>query len=529
MTDFFYLKKYLHEHKYYHLEDKIILELQSHPDYPSLIAIVDVLHFYDIENVAARIDESELINLPETFLSVFCTHTGSEIVYTKKRGLDFEIQFANGFVQKLSRAEYLSGWNGMIVAIEENENKKDRQGNMVSKNAVLFLLGFCVVGLFQVYLTNFSNPGESLFYTLCSLVGVIISLFLVREDLGFHDAAISRICYASKRTSCSEVLSSNGAKILGNLKLSDVSLAYFSVLTFFSICTVFQNSLVIYNWLALLSIPILLYSVFTQYFIVKKWCVLCLGIVITLMFQIVVVSIQGFNFILNVSDIKKISLFLFVFALMNFVWIKIKNLIKSDLSNRNIELKYNQLKRKYVVFKALADADTSVNEVALEKLDTIVIGDDNAPIALNAVLSASCMHCHKVYENLMKLWSKNSEHLKIKLVFNINAENLNNPYNIIYKQAISLDLSGEYDKVIALLNDWHVKRMSLENWKSKWEFGQSETGIETIQEQYNWCLENKILHTPAIILNGKLLPKEYEVQELNFFIDNLIKEKTLVF
>lgn len=528
MTDFFYLKKYLQEHKYYQFEEKILFELESHPDYPSLVAIVDVFNYYDIENIAARIDESELINFPETFLSVFCTHTGNEIVYTKKREQNFEIQFANGFIQKLSRTEYLEGWNGMIVAIEENENN-EIENNIFSQNIRLFLFGICIIALFQIYSINLPNPVLSISYALTSFAGLFISVFLVREDLGFNDLSVSRICQASKKTSCKEVLSSNGAKIFGNLKLSDTSLIYFSVLTVFSVFTIFTNSFVIYSWLTLFSIPVLFYSIFTQYFIVKKWCILCLGIAIVLILQILLISIYGFNTaILSWTALKKVVPFLFVFILVSFIFLEIKRLVKQGLVNKSIEVKYNQIKRKYPVFKALSDTDESINQYTLEEMEAIVIGQDNAPIELNAVISASCIHCHKVYQNLIKLWNKNPEQLKIRLVFNINAENVNNPYNVIYKQAVSYYLSGDQDKVMALLHDWHIQRMDFEKWKSRWINDKSEIGTEIIQHQYHWCLENKIFHTPAIILNGQLMPNEYEVHELNFFIDNLIKEKTPV-
>lgn len=194
-----------------------------------------------------------------------------------------------------------------------------------------------------------------------------------------------------------------------------------------------------------------------------------------------------------------------------------------------IELKYNQLKRKYPVFKALIDGENSVEELVLEKLQAIVIGKENAPITINAVLSASCMHCHKVYEKLVKLQAKNPDYLKIKLVFNINVENLQNPYNIIYKQAIAYYIKGEYNKAVLSLNEWHIDRLDFEQWKLKWQDNYSEIGIAQIQSQYQWCLENKIFYTPAILVNGQLLPKEYEAHELNFFIDNLIEEKIAVF
>ena len=529
MTDFFYLKKYLHEHKYGFVGEKILLELEAHPDYPSLIAIVDVFNYYDIENVAARIDPSELENLPNTFISVFCTHTGSEIVYTKKIGQDFEIQFANGFVQRLSRTKYLEGWNGMIVAIEENENAENLEGNVFYKNGPWVLLFISIFALFQVYSNNSPNPFLSVGYFVAFFLGLTTSVFLVREDLGFHDAAISKICYSTKKTSCTEVLHSKGAKILGKLKLSDLSLIYFLGLTVFSIFTKFQDNIIVYSWLSLLSIPVMLYSVFAQGFMVKKWCVLCLGIVFALAIQVSLVSINGFSLNIDLTKTKNAVLFLFVLVIISFLFLEIKKLVISNLRNNTIELKYNQLKRKFPVFKALIDGEKSVNELALEKLETVIIGKESAPITINAVLSASCMHCHSIYEKLLKLQSKNPEHLKVKLVFNINVENLQNPYNIVYKQAMAYYIKGEYDKAVSSLNDWHIERLDFEQWKLKWQDGYSEIGISLIQFQYQFCLENKIFYTPAIILNGQFLPKEFEVQELNFFIDNLIEEKILVF
>jgi hypothetical protein len=35
-------------------------------------------------------------------------------------------------------------------------------------------------------------------------------------------------------------------------------------------------------------------------------------------------------------------------------------------------------------------------------------------------------------------------------------------------------------------------------------------------------LENNIHYTPAIILNGHIMPKEYQINDLNYFIDKLI-------
>ena len=45
------------------------LHLASHPEYPSLRSITDTLDYFDINNIAARVDKSSLSQLPRMFLA----------------------------------------------------------------------------------------------------------------------------------------------------------------------------------------------------------------------------------------------------------------------------------------------------------------------------------------------------------------------------------------------------------------------------------------------------------------------------
>ena len=526
MNNFNYLKKYLRENQYYNLEDEFYVQLESHPNFPSLYAIIDTFNFFEVENLAIKIEKEELENLPPTFLSVVDSDTGNEIVLTEKNKNNITIEFSNGFKKKISKDEYLKIWTGIIIAIEANQINKY---HLLSKNKKHSVLGggVFILSLILVFFENKDNLILASIYYLLLLTGLIISCFLVREEMGIQNDSISKICNASEKTSCKDVMSSNGAKVFKNVSLSDISLLYFSSLMLFFVLNSFSSNSTIYSIIGIISVPVILYSIFYQGFIVKKWCLLCLGIDAVLLLQLIVIS---FNFSLELNSTAISSFFygILIVALFYYLGYELKNRVLKISKYEDIELQYHKLKRNYFVFNTLLKNNQKIEEEHLNSLKTITIGKIESPITLFLVISASCGHCHTAYEKAMKLVSKNPNEIKIKLLFNINIENTENPSNLIYKQASNYYWSGEVHKAIASLNDWHIERMDLEKWKCKWESNQFDYSTSMIPNQYNWCLENNIHYTPAIILNGHVLPKEYQINDLNYFIDELIEEKTLV-
>jgi len=526
MNNFTFLKKYLRKNQYYNLEDEFYVQLESHPNFPSLYAIIDTFNFFEVENLAVKIDKEELENLPHSFLSVVDSDTGNEIVSTEKNKNNISIEFSNGFKKKISKDDYLKIWTGIIVGIEANQINKSHLLSSNKKQSMLAGGVFMLLSIL-VFLENKDNLILASIYYLLLLTGLIISCFLVREEMGLHNDSISKICNVTEKTSCKEVMSSNGAIVFKNVSLSDISLLYFSSLMLFFILNSFSSNSTIYSIIGIFSVPIILYSIFYQGFIVKKWCLLCLGIDAVLLLQIIVIS---FNFSLELNSTSVVSIFSGVVIILLFFYLgnEFKKRVLKINKDEEIELQYHKLKRNYFVFNTLLKNNQKIEEEQLDSLKTIIIGKIESPITLFLVLSASCGHCHTAYEKAMKLVRKNPNDIKIKLIFNINIENLENRTNLVYKQASNYYWSGEVQKAITLLNDWHIERMDLEKWKSKWESNQFDYSTSMIPNQYNWCLENNIQYTPAIILNGHVLPKEYQINELHYFINELIEEKTLV-
>ena len=71
--DFNYLFQYLEKEKIAIDKKEFEFQIQSHPDYPSLLSIADTLSFFNINNGVMRLDSSEIELLPELFI-VFLTN-----------------------------------------------------------------------------------------------------------------------------------------------------------------------------------------------------------------------------------------------------------------------------------------------------------------------------------------------------------------------------------------------------------------------------------------------------------------------
>jgi thiol-disulfide isomerase/thioredoxin len=144
------------------------------------------------------------------------------------------------------------------------------------------------------------------------------------------------------------------------------------------------------------------------------------------------------------------------------------------------------------------------------------IGNKNARNTIALFLSPSCPHCHRAYKDAIELVEKYSEQLKLEICFNLNINNLDNPYLDVAKTILNLyNTNKDYKKA---LDDWHIKNMKLEDWLSKWRNTDNFTAENSqIENQFQWCATNELNYAPVKIFNGNYLSNIYEINELFYF------------
>lgn len=501
------IKKYLKINNYDKKQNDFENLFLSHPNYPSLFAITDTLDMLSIENVAAKVPKEQFPELPNSFLAVF----NDDITLVTKQNNEIAVEKEKEGKKKVSTDDFLNKWNGVVIAIEQGVKLERKRLSLFKSKYVLLVL--ILFSLFVIKMEQM-NGLISIFNFGIIVIGVLISVLIVDEKLNTLDGAISKICSFSEKTSCDSVIKSKNAKITKWLDFSDLPILFFSVSAL--LIVIDESNLKLINFLSVLSLPIILYSIWLQQSKLKKWCVLCLGISSLLIMQAALFFIVNQPLTWNLLSITNVLL------VMVPIWFFWKPILfkRVELQKKNIEL--IKFKRNYTVFKSLQKE--IVNEQRLKTLTKVEIGNKNASVNLTLILSPSCSFCHTAFENGLELVNSSLNKVRLTVFFNLNPDNKDNPYLSIVESILQIN-ENMPEKIVEAISDWHIKKMSLEDWKEKWEQKKKDSNIvQIIREQYEWCSDNNFNYTPVKLLNSKLFPGEYDIEEVKYFISELEEE-----
>ena len=509
------VQKFLQINKYSEVKNEFKDLFLSHPNYPSLFAITDSLDLLSVENAAVRVSKEQIENLPGNFLAYF----KDELTLVERAKNFVRIDTIKSGVQKISYDNFLLDWNGVIVAIEPN--------NVVSrenfKNEYKDLKYYFPLSLLVV-LSFFYNSYDlfSLLFLGTSILGLIISVFIVQEKLGFKNNIISKFCNLTTNTSCNSVINFNS----GNSKLinfSDLPLLFFSS-SFLAILLRPSDSVTFIGFLSLLALPIIVTSVWVQKFEIQKWCAMCLAVSFLVLTQSIIWFASDL-FTLSFS-LTNIFPFLFSLVLLSSIWLVAKPVVKNVLNSGNNLKELKKFKRNYTLLNFLSKKVPNTN--GFEDLRGLNFGNRSAGIKLSIILSPSCEYCHKTFQEAFDLVLKFPDKVFLSILFNVNPENIDNPYKIVVERLLTINRSTP-GKIVEAISDWHIKRLGLKKWLKKWNTEPVSMMInQEIQKQYEWCSKNNFNYTPVKIVNEKLFPNEYELHELKYFLNDYVDEVEIV-
>lgn len=509
-------------------KEELKLQLSSHPSYPSLHALTGVLAHFSIPSLALRLvtNEEILEQLPSSFIANIFEEKGEDLVLVEKKKEGIKITNDIKKSKTITNQEFLKLWDGVIVAIEKDDTVEETIQNPAVKFAKWSIL---TLGVFLTgYLMFISgNLFANLHFTL-SVIGLIISAFILKHELGLQSSAANSFCNLSEKTSCDAVLNSKGATLFGLFKLSDVS-----VIVFLSCCLYWFLSFVsntintsIMSIVTLLAFPFVIYSVYYQYNVVKKWCPLCLTIASVLVVQVGVLFLTGFSFELLVFDTKSLVLLAIALIIAISSWSLIKPLLKKKESLEKVEIEHYKFKRNFSLFNVLHnESDTLSSFTSIPK--EIKLGNPDAYTQLVIVTSPLCYFCKSAHNDIEHLLTRIGDKLNVIIRFNVTNYNEDNLlYKIVSKLIETYNTAGE-EKTIKLLSEVYSDDVNLEKWLNNQDYKASNAYKDVLEKQSDWCIENTINFTPAMYLNGKLFPKEYDRKDLIYFIDDLIEQENI--
>jgi uncharacterized membrane protein len=481
----------------------------SHPDYPSVFAITDTLDALAIDNMAVQLPKDQFDQLPAFFLAIY----KDDLALISKKGALIAIETEKGKKHHLSVVEFVKGWSGVIIAIEPNAPGV-KEKKPLNIKWLQYILPVILLLILSLIFNHYSVSSRILLFI--SFTGILVSIFIIQEKLGVNNELVSRYCNINPGASCNAVIQSGGTIINKWISFSDLPLLFFSV-NALGLLLQPAYSANITGLLSVAALPVIAYSLWLQQFRVQKWCMLCLVVSGLICIQAVVFVFAELPF----KNIASFNLFYYLFAVIFIAaaWLAIKPVIESSITNKASVKKLMKFKRNYALYKYLS------KEIPFPKefidLEGLRFGKKKAGVTLTVIVSPACGFCHDAIEAAFELVKQYPGKISLNVLFNLNPGNNDNPFKVVAERLLAINNS---DPLLAneALSDWHINKTGLAAWTAKWQAGSAGMYVkQQLQQQYDWCLANGFNYSPVKIVNSKLMPDEYEIDELKYFLNEL--------
>lgn len=501
------LEKFLIKNNYTHFnKHDISLQLLIHPNNPSFRAMTDTLDYFGIDNLAANVPEDALELLPNDFLTVI-DENGSKLVLATKKNNCILTEDEEGKKIKYPTIDFKKKWSKNIIAIEKTTNKKNFSSLKRFWTTVPFIL--LLICLY------FQQPSFlQIIKVILSGLGLFISYLLVKEKIGYHSPSVLAVCTSLPNSNCNDVINSKGGNLTKEVSLADASFLYFLILLFNNL---FLGENIFTTIMLFSALPIMLYSIYYQGVILKKWCLLCLGV-------LVVLSLLSLTLLLDIAmEISNMQLLIFLtfLSLILPAYFYAKTLIEVNKKNEQEIIISKRFKRNpETIKKIMADSIVVQNTSALE--NEIIIGNKAATKKIIAFTNPLCGFCKKAFEGYLKLIAMNPE-IGIFIRFSTQPTDLEAPSTKISSRLIEIYRSDLVEEFINTYLDWFKNKDLNEFIRKHGSPKFDENTLITLEQHKKWAIDNGIVFTPTTIINDLVFPSDYDYDDLVYIINDIFE------
>lgn len=506
----------------------VLKYLYAHPDYPCLLSVSETLNKLGINTYAYKIkdikelstyESSFLIQIEEegeTFFSLVYNMNEKEIVWynpTKHKK------------EKIPLDSFMGLFTGYILLYEVSEKYEEAEYHIQRKYekrqhfifGVLFasVISYCLICSFAFILNSSSDYVlYNTFIALLLCCGSTIALLTTFFEMDNSNQVITQLCKKTNKTNCSKVLSSKGSKIYG-VPWSVIGASYFiGIYINLSQNNFDHKTLQSIAIIHLFTLPYVIYSISYQKMVVKQWCKLCLYVQLVIIFLACLFwklqlytsfSIVLFNHIISVLMTVLLTFYTLYFFTNYIIESKLRHISNHIVMN----MKYD-----YNIFKGLTLKQTKIN--TLNDNYGIILGNHNGSIHITFVCSPYCSYCAEAFPQLLTTL-KNTK-IKLHIVFTTNplsTEYAEGPINMF----LSLYKNGK--DMQSILTDWYGRyKMKMSTFIKQYNTVDSsnDQNLENATEMYKFCQRVKIKGTPTIYINGYILPKLYNANNLSILL-----------
>lgn len=496
---------------------KLKLQFLSHPDAPGVTAITDSLNELSVPNMAVEIPFATLKELHDPFLAYI--RQGQEeqfAIVQQQEGGQWEVKMTEQGRITITSQKFEELFTGMAVLIDKKEPVNGWKRLVSRFPGAAYIIGASILLLWMLL---FTEDAAAPVHLLLAGGGLVTSCLVLAKELGYDTTSVDKFCNLSSETDCSAVIGSKYSKVVGDIKLSDLSVLFFSMQVFGWLFIYPQQPFVAAYQYAVSAGAVLItvLSIYLQKFVLKKWCPLCLVICGVLWAQAAIGAIMFGRGLKMVADLRLLAVI--VITAMAFAAIAkfLKVLLEKAGKYEELTISSLAFRRNYRLFLPYFSQLRAMN-TSMDGIPEIVLGHEGARVDLIVVSNPLCKTCISLHHQLHQ-WIERNPQVCVRLRFYVPVENSQDKRTLVATKLIELYMKDASDG-IRELDRWYDDP-DPEAFYQRNDRMHSVQALNILKQHRQWCLSQHIFITPSIIVNGKRFPIFYEPSDIGFFLDEL--------
>ena len=263
---------------------------------------------------------------------------------------------------------------------------------------------------------------------------------------------------------------------------------------------------------AIVVSPYILYSIYYQLKVVKKWCTLCLMVQLILAINLLLSLLLSYRFTaINWNDIGLMIWFgILIVFFASYVTANLKKAKRGKL----VERKWQRLRYNSAVFNTLLQQQP---KVTLSTADLgFVIGQPEASIEIIKVCNPYCEPCAVAHQAIFDLMTTNKD-IKLRIIFFAKGANDSNTLPVLLFLSIAEKFGIE--KFHEVLHEWFLgDRKNYKELASTYPIDNNDLNkyMTKAQLMSEWCSRMNVKGTPTFFINGYQLPEGYNFTDFKY-------------
>ncbi len=492
--------------------ERVIL---THPGYPSMQCISDTLDSWKVKHVVMKLSLEKLRALDVPVIAHL--KRGKFVWVTQVTETEVFFWNASGTKKVEHHDHFEKNWSGVALAIENVDGAgepdyKEKRKKEIKENVFKYAFAGACAALLTILLC-FSWVNDSclpllpkFLLLLVNAAGCYIGYTLIRQEKRQPSRLVQKFCKAGKNIDCHQVTASPYSKLFGIVSWAELGMAYFTtVILWMIIAPAGSDWLGPLWWFLLVPLPFTVWSLFTQAFLIRKWCLFCCAIVLLLWINAgILYFFLSFG---NVFPVAGLALVVLLFLVCTAAVMYVNKTVSRDPYSGQREI----VRIKFNFHTLQGQLSESCFET---KTAGFVWKNSQASSEISLYVSIACSFCGAAVKELRRLTDIYPD-LCYRLLFSYSTD-MNEEPKAIIRHFIRLYNTMGKDEFFDMLDAWYaMPQKSLPALQEQFPAMAGHHEDDELEALSRFRQQADSIHyTPAIFINGQLLSEEYAYPDL---------------